>query len=547
MVEPTLGGCSERTTLAKAPTHIKGFDDILEGGLPRGRTTVINGAPGSGKTLLGLEFLYRGALAGEPGIFIGFEEPAEQVRQNAATLGWDLPALERENRLFLLDGRIRPDTLVSGAFSLKGLLAIAAGKSKEMGARRIVVDALEVALRLFDEPRQVRNEMHLLNDWMQQAGLTTLLTVKPRKQNGASIYEEFFDSMGDCVIVLDARVSDQVTTRRLRVTKYRGSGFGRNEYPYIITSDGFHVAPISTVGLRHKPLGEKMSSGIPRLDEVLGGGYRRASCILFAGIPGTGKTILCSAFVAAACGRGERVLYISFEESEAALVENVRSAGIALGPHAASGQLRFLANFPEAMGVEEHYFQALKAIETFSPAHVVVDAISACERMGGKQAAFEYLMRLLNACKERGITILMVNQTASSDLAEISGNGISSMVDTVIGLSYKQGYGEITRLMHVLKSRGSRHSNQQREYVITDEGIQIRDVYLGEGEVLTGAARQVQEARDRAEAQRLDFEIQSKELELKRLHFLREQTAHGVVRRAALRGETPKAAQRTKP
>ncbi len=515
------------------------MDDILEGGLPRGRTTVINGAPGSGKTLLGLEFLYRGALAGEPGIFIGFEEPVEQLRENAATLGWDLPALERENRLFLLDGRIRPDTLISGAFSLKGLLAIAAGKSKEMGARRIVIDALEVALRLFDEPRQVRNEMHLLNDWMQQAGLTTLLTVKPRKQNGASIYEEFFDSMGDCVIVLDARVSDQVTTRRLRVTQYRGSGFGRNEYPYIITSDGFHVAPISTVGLRHKPLGEKMSSGIPRLDEVLGGGYRRASCILFAGIPGTGKTILCSAFVAAACGRGERVLYISFEESEAALVENVRSAGIALGPHAASGQLRFLANFPEAMGVEEHYFQALKAIETFSPAHVVVDAISACERMGGKQAAFEYLMRLLNACKERGITILMVNQTAGSDLAEISGNGISSMVDTVIGLSYKQGYGEITRLMHVLKSRGSRHSNQQREYVITDEGIQIRDVYLGEGEVLTGAARQVQEARDRAEAQRLDFEIQSKELELKRLQFLREQTAHGVARRAVLRGETP--------
>lgn len=524
--------------LSKAPTHIPGLDDILEGGLPRGRTTVINGAPGSGKTLLGLEFLYRGALAGEPGIFIGFEEPVEQLRQNAATLGWDLPALERENRLFLLDGRIQPDTLVSGEFSLKGLLAIAAGKSKEMGARRIVIDALEVALRLFDEPRQVRNQMHLLNDWMQQAGLTTILTVKPLKRNGASIYEDFFDSMGDCVLALDARVSDQVTTRRLRVTKYRGSGFGRNEYPYVITDDGFHTAPISTVGLRHKPLGEKMSSGIPRLDEVLGGGYRRASCILFAGIPGTGKTILCSAFAAAACERGERTLYISFEESEAALVENVRSAGIALGQHVASGRLRFLANFPEAMGVEEHYFQALKAIEEFFPAHVVVDAISACERMGGKQAAFEYLMRLLNACKERGITILMVNQTASGDLAEISGNGISSMVDTVIGLNYKQGYGEITRLLHVLKSRGSRHSNQQREYVVTDDGIQIRDVYLGEGEVLTGAARQVQEAKDWAEAQRLDFEIQTKELELKRLQFLREQTAHGVARRAAMRGES---------
>jgi circadian clock protein KaiC len=528
--------------IEKAPTHIPGLDQILEGGLPRGRTTVLSGGPGSGKTLLALEFLYRGALAGEAGIFIGFEEPVEHLREYAATLGWDLRALEREKRLFLLGGHIKPDTLVSGEFSLKGLLAAAAGKSQEMGAKRIAIDALEVALRLFDEPRQVRNEMHLLNDWLQQAGLAVVLTTRAAKPGSAPFFEDFFESMGDCIITLDARVTDQIATRRLRVIKYRGSGFGRNEYPYLITSSGLSVAPISAVGLQHKPLGEKMTTGCRRLDEILDGGYRRASCVLLAGLPGTGKTLLCSTFVAVACGRGERVLYVSFEESEDALVENVRSAGIVLRPHLESGHLRILARFPEAMGVEEHFLHTLEAIDELAPAHVVVDAISACERMGGKQAAFEYLMRLLNACKERGITILMVNQTASDDLAEISGNGISSLVDTVIGLAYKVNAGEITRLLHVLKSRGSRHSNQQHEYVITDAGIDLREVYVGEGEVLTGTARQVQEARDRAEAQRLDWEIQAKELELQRLRQLRQQRAEDLAQRIALRVSKPPAA-----
>lgn len=525
--------------IEKAPTHIPGLDDILEGGLPRGRTTLLSGGPGSGKTLLALEFLYRGGLAGEAGIFIGFEEPLEHLRQYAATLGWDLPALERQHRLFLLGGHLKPDTLVSGEFSLKGLLAAAAGKSQEMGARRIAIDALEVALRLFTEPWQVRNEMHLLNHWLQQAGLAVVVTTRPSKRADASFYEDFFESMSDCVIALDARVNDQVTTRRLRVIKYRGSGFGRNEYPYTITRSGLSVAPISTLGLRHKPLGQKMTTGCAGLDEILDGGYRRASCVLLAGLPGTGKTLLCSAFVAAACGRGERVLYIEFEESAPAMVENVRSAGIVLQPHVDAGQLCILAYFPEAMGAEEHFLRARQAIDQLAPAHVVVDAISACQRMGGRQAAFEYLLRLLNTCKERGITILMANQTASDDLAEISGNGISSLVDTVIGLAYKVDAGEITRLLHVLKSRGSRHSNQQHEYVITDAGIDLREVYVGEGEVLTGTARQVQEARDRAEAQRREWELQAKELELQRLRQLRHQRGEDLARRTALRGASP--------
>jgi len=522
-------------SLEKARTYIPGLDDILEGGLPRRRTTVVNGGAGSGKTLLGLEFLYRGALIGEAGIFVGFEESVEQLRQNAATLGWDLLAQERSNRLFLLDGRIKPDTLTSGEFSLKGLLAIVSGKSREMGAKRIAIDALEVLLRLFDTPRQVRSELHALSDWLQQADLTAILTVRP-PSHGPSPFEDFFDSMGDCVVRLDARVSEQVTTRRLRVIKYRGSSAGRNEYPYVIGERGFRTMPISTVGLRHKPLGEKISTGVARLDEILDGGFRRGACILLAGLPGTGKTILASTFVAGSCARGETVLYLGFEESEAALVGNVMSAGVDLSPHLASGRLRFLTNFPEAMGTEEHFMRALDRIEADSPRHVVVDAISACPRMGGKRSAFEYLMRLLNACKERGITVLFLNQlSGANDYLEISGNDISSMVDTAVFLNYQQCPGETNRVLQVLKARGSRHSNQKWEYVIRDSGIQILDAYVGGGDALTGTLRQRQEERDRIEAQRLACEIEAKELELKRLRLAHAQAVKGM----APRGDEP--------
>ncbi len=522
-----------KAVLDKAPTYIEGLDDILEGGLPRGRTTVVSGGVGSGKTLLGLEFLYRGALHGEPGIFIGFEESSLQLRENASVLGWNLDSLMEQNRLVLLDGRIRPETLISGDFSLKGLLAIASGKQRDLNARRIVIDALEVALRLFDSPQTMRNELHALNDWLQAGGLSAILTIR-QTRGGPSAYEEFFDSLADCLIRMDARVDAQITTRRLRVIKYRGSDFGRNEYPYTIGMGGLRLAPISTVGLRHKPLGERMTTGIPRLDDMLGGGYRRGACILFAGLPGTGKTILASTFVAQACSRGERVLYIGFEESQEAMLENVRSAGLDLRDHARSKLLAFLVHYPEAMGAEDHFFRAMERIQALSPAHVVVDAISACERMGGKQAAYEYLMRLLNACKERRITVFLINQlSGATGYVEISGNEISSMVDTVLFLHYQPCPGETNRILQVFKSRGSKHSNVKHEFVITDTGVHILDPYVGEGDVLTGTLRQRQELKDRLEAQRLDFDIQLKELELKRLRLAQKEAQEALAHRAA--------------
>ncbi|MFM1942205.1 MAG: Circadian clock protein kinase KaiC [Verrucomicrobiota bacterium] len=509
--------------LAKARTYVSGLDDVLNGGLPSGRTTCINGMAGSGKTLLGLEFLYRGALNGEPGIFIGFEESIRQICENAATMGWDLEALQRENRLFLMDSRLTPDILRSGDFSLKGLLAVVSGKQREMKATRVVFDALEVALRLFDTSQQVRNEMHVLNDWLHSAGMTSILTLRQRANQEASAYEEFFDSMADCLIRMTTRTVDQSAISRLQVVKYRGSAFGRNEIPYIIGEGGIRLAPISTVGLRHKRPGDRLSSGLSRLNKMLGGGYQRGSCILIAGLPGTGKTILASTFAAETSVRGESVIYIGFEESETAVVGNVLSAGVNLSPHTESGLLRFLTGFPEAMGAEEHYFRALEGIQAAGAKHVVVDAISACRRMGGEQAAYEYLMRLLNACKEKGITIILINQTSSDgEFLGLSGNNISSMVDTMLHLQYQQCPGETNRVIQILKSRGSSHSNLKHEFAITGEGIRILDAYIGEGDVLTGSLRGRQEMKDQFAAQRLAYDIEFKELELKLMRLNQE-------------------------
>jgi len=532
--------------LEKSPTYIQGLDEILLGGLPSGRTTILEGEAGSGKTVLALEFLYRGALAGEPGIWGGFEEPANQLRSNASSLGWDLPALERESRFFIFEPNIDTNAVISGDFSLKGLLAAIAGKNREIGAKRIVIDALEVGLRLFDEPRQIRAEMHVLNDWFRENRLTAILTVRPPKRIEARIFEDFFESMGDCVIFLDTRMRENISTRRLRVVKYRGSDFGHNEYPYIISNNGLFVAPISSVGLRHKPLGETMSTGIERLDTILGGGYRRSSCILIAGEAGIGKTTLVSTFVKEACKRGENVRYIGFEESQDALVGNVMSSGIDLLPCLQTGRLEFLTRFPESMGAEEHYLQAKMRIDAFKPRHVVVDAISACERMGGKLASFDYLMRLLNYCKDLGLTIFLTNQiNTTKNQLEISGNEISSMVDTAILLYYQDEPGERNRILQVLKSRGIGHSNQAREFLITNNGFIIRDVYTGAGKVLTGTARQLQEEADMTAARRLEYEIRTKQLELEQLRLIKKQQNNGIIQRSKMR-EEKKSSNRSK-
>lgn len=463
--------------IAKVPTQISGLDEVLESGLPRGRTTLVSGGPGSGKTVLGLQFLCAGAMAGEPGVFVTLEERAEVVRQNALSMGWNLAALEKAGKVAIVEARLFGEEITAGDFDIQGLLAIVGGHIKRIRARRVVMDALDVLLRIFGDPQRERNELHRLHEWLMDRGLTNLLTAKAQRGGETIFPYEFLDFMADCVLRLDHRVIGQVATRRLRVIKYRGSGFGTNEYPYVIGGHGIVLFPLTKAELAHQPLGEKVSSGLSGLDIMLDGGYRRASCILVTGTSGTGKTTLANTFVQAACRRGEKVLSLSFEESREAIVHAMLSAGIDLRPALRARRLMIQTGLPEAMGSDDHLIRALEAINSFKPDHVILDAISACVRMGSEQAAFDYLMRLVSILKERGISCIMTNQISGlvGTDEELSGIGFSSVVDAVIQLRFVEKDREVTREMLIIKSRGSAHSNRRQVYAITGRGIEFPD------------------------------------------------------------------------
>jgi circadian clock protein KaiC len=460
--------------LAKCGTGVMGLDEVLCGGYPVGRTTMISGGPGAGKTLLALQFLVRSAMRGLPGIFISFEETPEAIRTNAATLGWDLPALEREGLFFLIHAKLDLTAVTAGPISLSGLMAIIAGKAAAMGARQLGIDALDILMRRFEDSFRARDEISFLHEWLNEQQLTTLLSVKSNDDPEMSAQFSFLDYLSDCVVRLDHRVVDQISTRRLRVLKYRGSAFGSNEFPYVIGANGVALIPIAASHLAHRPLGEFQSTGNRELDAALGGGFRRSACILVAGSSGTGKTTLACTFVQAACRRGEKALFISFEESPEALASAVLSAGIDLEPLLRAGSLEFCASLPESRGADEHLFDHLHLIDALQPDHIVVDAISACHRMGSGKAAFDYCMRLVNVCKERGITCLLTNQMKDSPLgADLSGLGFASLVDTVIQLQYEATKGALCRKLVVLKARGSKNSPRFYELRITDSGIEL--------------------------------------------------------------------------
>jgi circadian clock protein KaiC len=470
-----VGGPQKRKKeLPKVSTGIAGLDLVLRGGLPAGRVTLLGGGPGSGKSMMGLQCLLHGAGAGQPGILIMFEERAEAVRQNAWSRGWDLARLEKKNKLYLMDARLDPEAVISGEFSIKGLLAILDRRIKAMRAKLIVIDAVDALLHLYDSPMRERHELYALHEWLLDRGLTTIMTVKTVPQEEVPSRYAFLDFMTDCVIHVDQRVTAQIATRRLRVIKYRGSGYGRNEYPFIINENGINIIPITSHVLQHRPPGPKVSSGQAWLDEVLGGGYKCGTSILIAGTAGAGKTTLACVFTRAACLRGERVLYLNFEESAESMVSNMLSPGLDLQPLIKRGTLLVRSYLPEARGVEEHLFDALKDLDEFQPRHVVVDAVSACNRMGSDQAAFEYLMRILNDCKERGITCIYINQTSGLEIVEeISRIGISSIIDTIILLRHHPVGDAIARQLIVMKSRGSKHSEQFHEFRITDQGMDL--------------------------------------------------------------------------
>lgn len=463
-----------RQPLPKLPTGVAGLDEILHGGLPLARTTLLVGGPGSGKTVLSLEILYRAAKSGHPGIFISFEESAVAVRTNALSMGWDLEALERAGRLVLIHPQIDYRAIRAGEFNIKGLQAILAGHADHIGAELVVIDAVDALMRVFESDSYRDDELYSFYYWLLEREFTTVMTLKARSTRPIEPNYPFLDFLADCVLVLDQRVYEQVATRRLRVTKFRGSGYGSNECPFVISPEGIILMPIASIELMHQAFGSPRSSGHETLDRMLDGGYRRGATALIAGPTGSGKTTIACTFALGAAQRGERTLYVSFEEGRESLLHAMKSPGIDLLPLIESGALEILTAMPESLGVEDHLLRILQVMDRFRPEHLIVDAISASVRMGSDAAAFDFLVRLLSACRERGVTCIFLNQTPRGAAADhITGIGVSSLIDTVLVLDYAVKGGELCRSIFVLKSRGARHSHRVQQLTISDNGIEI--------------------------------------------------------------------------
>lgn len=509
----------QRPTLKKVPTYIPGFDEVLHGGLPLGRSSLIIGGPGTGKTVFGLEFLYNNALHGKSGIFVSFEESVDAIRANSSFMSWDLARQERNGKLLLFTPRLEKDIIISGEFNISGLLSILSGTRKQMGASVIVLDAIDILLRIMDNPRLERDELFTLHDWLLKQDLTAVLTLKASEQMLGEQYS-FLEYLTDCVVRLDQRVLDQVTTRRLRIVKYRGSAYGTNEYPYVIDNEGVTFVPISSLSLEHQRLGPFISSGIPIFDQLLGGGFRTASVTLVSGEAGAGKTSFVCSFAKAAAERGERILYITFEESEEALVSSMLSPGIDLRPALKSQNLRIMPIMPEAMGSELHLIMIMRELERFHPSCIILDAVSALVRMGNN-TSFDFLIRMTNLCRNKGITTIMTNQLEDAQQT-LTGFGFSSLLDTIVILDYVRGTGEVNRVLHVVKSRGAHHSNEFREYQITDHGIEIKETFIGDGKMLTGVDRQIHDAQERFDQLTRDINIDRMRREVTQLKLTKE-------------------------
>ena len=497
--------------LRKTPSGIQGLDEITGGGLPSGRPTLLCGGAGCGKTLLAMEFLMRGATQyGEPGVFMAFEETAPELAQNVRSLGFDLDELIRRKKVFVDFVRIeRAEIQETGDYDLEGLFVRLDHAIKTIGARRVVLDTIEALFGGFSNEAVLRAELRRLFHWLKDKGVTAVITGERGERTlTRQGLEEY---VSDCVIFLDHRVVNQVSTRRLRIVKYRGTVHGTNEYPFLIDESGITVLPITSLELQHRASTERVSSGIARLDTMLGGkGYFRGSTVLITGSSGTGKTSMAAHFADATCRRGERCLYICFEESEPQMLRNMRSIGLRLQPWVDKGLLRFCTTRSTHYGLEMHLATFQKLFQEFSPRAVVIDPIDSLIQAGTLADASMMILRFIDFLKTQGVTALLTNLTTGGTAAEASGLNISSMSDTWLLLRDMETGGERNRVIYVLKSRGMAHSNQLREFRITDGGVKLLDAYTGPGGVLTGSMRLSQEARDRAEALIRDQEISAK-------------------------------------
>ena len=519
------GGIEHSETLfPRSPTGIQGFDEITGGGLPRGRPTLVCGSAGCGKTLLAMQFLVNGARQyDEPGVFMSFEETDQELIQNVTTLGWDLPQLIEQRKLLIDHVFIeRAQIEETGEYNLEGLFLRLGYAIDSIGAKRVVLDTVGALFGGFTNTAILRAELRRLFRWLKDKGVTAIITGEPGETTLTRYGLEEYVS--DCVILLDHRMVEQMATRRLRVLKYRGSSHGSNEYPFLIGDEGISVLPITSLGLDYAVSTERISSGIPRLDAMMGGqGYYRGTSILVSGTAGTGKTSVATHFADGACRRGERCLYYAFEEATGQIVRNMRSIGLDLQPWVESGLLRFQAARRTVYGLEMHLVTMHNLIQQFKPQIVVIDPISNLSVVATEEEVRPMLLRVIDFLKMNQITALFTNLTRAGGPLEATESAISSLMDTWILLRDIESGGERSRGLYVLKSRGMAHSNQIREFLLTNQGIELQDVYFGpEGDLLTGTTRYQQEAKEKAAALVREREIQCKQRDIERKRQIME-------------------------
>jgi len=512
------------TLLPKCPTGIQGLDEITGGGLPRGRPTLVCGGAGCGKTLLAAEFLVRGAAQfHEPGVLMAFEETEKELKANVASLGFDLAGLVQRKKIVVDCVHIeRSEARESGEYDLEGLFVRLGHAIDSIGAKRVVLDTLEVLFASLPNEAILRSELRRLFRWLKDRGVTAVITAERGRENLTRHGLEEYVS--DCVIVLDHRVNDQIATRHLRVVKYRGALHGTNEFPFLIGEDGISVLPITSLALNHKVSAERIATGIPRLDAMLGGkGFFRGSSILITGTSGTGKTIIAANFAQGACRRGERVLFFSFEESPNQIIRNMHSIGLRLEPLVKKDLLRFHSARPSLYGLEMHLATMFRAIAEFKPHVVVIDPITSLMDSGTDSECKGMVTRLVDYLKAGQVTSLFTSLTQGGHALAQSESAMSSLMDAWILLQDFEGNGERNRVLYVLKARGMKHSNQIREFLISDRGIDVVDAYIGPSGVLTGSARAAQHSLEKAavlatqqEAAQLKREVERKRKALDR-------------------------------
>jgi len=515
--KPNLALARATAGILKARTGIDGIDQLTGGGIPAGRPTLVCGAAGCGKTLLALTFLYNGAAHfDEPGVFMTFEERPDDLVKNVASLNYDIDRLVKEERLAIDHVRVeRAEIEETGEYDLEGLFIRLGYAIDKIGARRVVLDTVEALFAGLSNQAVLRSELRRLFEWLKDRGVTAIITGE--RGEGQLTRHGLEEYVSDCVILLDNRVHEHITTRRLRVVKYRGTAHGTNEYPFLIDETGLSVMPITSASLDHIAPDERISSGIADLDVMLEGrGFFRGGSVLVSGMAGSGKSSIAAQFANSACRSGERCIYFALEESPAQITRNMRSIGVDLQHWVDNGLLRFSAHRPSLFGLETHLATMHRDVEEFRPTAVIIDPLSSLLNSGQKHDVQAMIVRLVDFLKSQTVTTMFTSLTHGSVETAMTDMAVSSLMDTWLLLYNRESNGEHNRQLYLIKSRGMAHSNQVREFIMTHDGIALREVYVGPEGVLTGSARVAQEARERDQAMLRQHEGERRNLEFAR-------------------------------